>query len=321
VARKTLIFGNGLGMALQSDFFSLDNAIGATWDDPEVLDDAVKALVSCCLPGEADRPHEESELDTLQLVVSACEFLGRTGAGQISWLTDDGLRFPLAVRTFLYRTALHFHLQDFRLPDGFTTALASFLHETKSHIATLNYDNLIYQSMIEAQVLRGYSGVLIDGFWGSGFQEGNLARFNPDRLGYYLHLHGSPLFIDRDDVTIKLRQADVEAGDSIGSHIVLTHVEHKQTVIASSPLLTSYWKHLEVAFSESASGVILFGYGGEDEHLNVMLRAKQEMPITVVEWNGAGSHIGRGRYWLEKMGRSVTLVQLDNVLDYRDWAA
>ena len=208
MTRQTLIFGNGLGMALDPNFFSLDQAIGRVWEAEGVLDPKSKVLIRQCLvqDEDTDRPHGEADLDNLHLVVSACDFLGRTGAGEIHWLSEYGRRFPLAVRRFIYKTAHHFHQRDFGLPLDFTVPLADFIHETNSHVATLNYDNLLYQPMIEARVLDGYNGALVDGLISSGFREENLERKFGRRFGFYMHLHGSPLFVDRDEKIIKLNQ-------------------------------------------------------------------------------------------------------------------
>lgn len=319
MTRKTLIFGNGLGMALAPDFFSLDNAIGRIWEESPALDEQTKDLVRCCLGDEADRPHGEEDLDELQLVVSACDFLSRTGGGEIHWLSEHGKLFPAAVRKFLYQTSLRFHQGDFGLPLEFTRPLAAFLHETQSHVATLNYDNLLYQPMIEAYVLNGYGGALVDGFHGAGFAEENLERKYGRTFGYYMHLHGSPLFVDRDESVIKLKQANLGKNeDTIGSHIVLTHVKHKQTVISASPLLSYYWELLAKAFAESPC-VVLVGYSGCDKHLNSLLRSRGPAAIRVVEWDGAGGEEDRSDFWKELLDRPVELVRRANILEFTDW--
>ncbi|WP_242628744.1 hypothetical protein [Xanthomonas oryzae] len=137
----------------------------------------------------------------------------------------------------------------------------------------MNYDNLLYQPMIKEKVLHGYNGALVDGFWKNGFAEDNLERKYRRDFGYYMHLHGSPLFVDRDDgdrdkKVMKLPQAELGTDQDItGSHIVLTHVKHKETVIAASRLLTCYWEHFAKALEESESAVLV-GYSGCDRHLN-----------------------------------------------------
>lgn len=220
---------------------------------------------------------------------------------------------------FLYRTAMQFHQREHALPSDFTAPLASFIHETSSHIATLNYDNLLYQPMIESYVLRGYSGALVDGLINAGFSEDNLVRKFGRDFGYYMHLHGSPLFVDRDDCIVKLRQSELEEGDEVvGSHIVLTHVKHKETLISASPLLSAYWDYLTKALSESEEAV-LFGYSGADRHLNLLLRSRAPAVATVVEWNGAGPLAERRIYWRDTLGRDAEIIQLDNILEFTDW--
>lgn len=321
MARKTLIFGNGLGMALDANFYSLDAAIGRVWDGGEVLDEHTKGLVRQCLfeDGDTARPHGEEDLDQLQLVVSACDFLHRTGHGEIHWLSDQGRQFPAAVRKFLYRTALHFHQSQAALPLDFTRPLAEFVHDTKSHIATLNYDSLLYQPMIEAHVLSGYGGPLVDGLVGAGFAEENLARKFGRQFGYYMHLHGSPLFVDREGRTYKLKQSELDEDDEVvGSHIVLTHVEHKEAVIAASGLLSSYWLHLSMALAESEA-VLLIGYSGCDKHLNALLRGKSPPVIRIIEWDGAGTLEKRLAHWRDLLGERVEVVRMSNILEFSDW--
>ncbi|AZR29903.1 hypothetical protein [Xanthomonas vasicola] len=324
MARATLVFGNGLGMALDPTFFSLDNAIGRTWEDSVALDEPTKDLVRYCLSDEGDRPHGEDDLDDLQLVVSACDFLSRTGSGELHWLSDDGKRFPEAVRKFLYQTSLYFHRRDSGLPMDFIASLVAYSKKTKSHVATLNYDNLLYQPMIKEEVLDGYNGALVDGFLRNGFAEDNLERKYGRDFGYYMHLHGSPLFVDRDDgdrdkKVIKLRQAELGTDQDItGSHIVLTHVKHKETVIAASRLLTCYWEHFAKALEESESAVLV-GYSGCDRHLNSLLSARGPSKIRVVEWDGAGQKESRQDFWNTLLGHEVHLVRLNNILKFTDW--
>lgn len=308
-------------MALDPIHFALDRAIGVVWDNPDLLDEASRHLVCQCLPGgRNDRPHGEGDLDVLQLALSACEFLSRIGDARIHWLSNEGQAFPKAVRAFIYQTALQFHQCEKSLPEQFVNTLANFVHSTNSHVATLNYDNLLYQPLIERQVLCGYNGALVDGFFRDGFAVENLKRKYRRTFGYYLHLHGSPLFVNRGQMILKLAQSElVENADTVSSHIVLTHVEHKPTVISASNLLIAYWRQLLDALGESEE-IILFGYSGADEHLNSILQgAPRETPVRIVEWNGKGDREERMRYWGETLPREVTLLQCPNILEFKDW--
>ncbi len=318
--RKTVVFGNGLGMALNAECFSLDRAIGAVWDDDRTLSDAQKTLICNCLPNnDADRPKGEDELERLQLALSACDFLQGINVAKTHWLSDDGKQFPVAVRMLIYNTAREFHQTKYTLPVGFLDAFCDFIQRTKSHIGTLNYDNLLYKPMIDRGLLQGYDGTLVDGFRGAGFKKENMERKFGKNFGYYLHLHGSPLFVDRGGETIKLSQlALTKQADTISSHIVLTHFEHKPTVIGASKVLLSYWQLLSEAISESEE-VILFGYSGCDTHLNSLLRSLPGKTIRVIEWAGAGEKKVRNSFWHKLMARNVDLVQLANIHEFEQW--
>lgn len=49
MARKLIIFGNGLGMALDPAHFSLDRALADIWYRPNFLTDIHKQLIERCL--------------------------------------------------------------------------------------------------------------------------------------------------------------------------------------------------------------------------------------------------------------------------------
>lgn len=322
MARKTLIFGNGLVMALDPAFFLLDRAIGKVWDTTGLLDIPSKQLICNCLPVDTDdRPHGEDDLDVLQLALSACELLSRIAESRVHWLSSEGKAFPIAVRQFIYHTAIQFHNHAAGLPAEFVDCLATFIHGTKSHVATLNYDNLLYQPLIDREVLKGYDGALVDGFYSTGFDPDHLERKFGKAFGYYLHLHGSPLFVDREGTAFKLPQGETADDDgTLSSHIVLTHFKHKPTVINTSALLTTYWHTLIEAMNESDE-ILLVGYSGADEHLNDVLRGFEKIKIRVVEWSGEGGATDRVNYWRKKLlSTNVSLVQCNSLLDFRNWA-
>lgn len=326
--RKIIIFGNGLGMALDKDFFHLDNAIGWVWNE-DILDDTAKKLILRCLPDkELDRPHGEDELDKLHLSMSACEFLLGLGDADYHWLSDTGKTFPAAVKTFIYKTAEIFHDSKLSLPDHFLDSLEKFLREARSHVATLNYDNVLYLPMAQRQICYGYDSALVDGFTdGTGFLDENMDRHPGKNFGYYLHLHGSPRFVDRGSKIIKLKKTELkEVGIATSNHIVLTHIAHKRTVIDASRLLTAYWNRLAKAIDESKE-IILIGYSGKDIHLNQHVKNSSEKLVRVVEWQGSGSSAERERYWRHgtpgepggAIGPNVSVTPVKSILDFQDW--
>lgn len=324
MARKVLVFGNGLGMALSEQDFSIENSLDTVWHDDDLLSEPQRELIRACLPSntELNRPSSEDDLDQLQRVLAACDQLNAVQlAGDNHWLTEHGQEFPSAIRKFVHKVACRFHQSELRLPDAFVQPLCRFISETKSHVATLNYDDLLYQPMIDAGVLRGYSGNLIDGLTNTGFQRQNLHRLHPNSLGWYLHLHGSPLFFDGNNGRVmKMPRNQLGHNQAMEStHLVLTHVRHKPTIIGASTLLSAYWDYFERALAE-AEEICVMGYSGFDSHLNLLLqRFAEEIPVRVIEWEGAAPDVNRLDYWRSKVGNVADLVRMESILEFDAW--
>ncbi len=319
MVRKLVIFGNGLGMSLDPIHFSLTAALKDIWGRDDFLNLEQKKLIERCL-GRAGAPEKEDELDLLHQAVTHCESLNRIGNGDNHWLTEDGQSFPEVTATYIHKVATKLHNYNGSLPERFEGALVDFIRETRSHVATLNYDKLLYNSFIDSGLVDGYNGSLIDGMLNRGFSADALERKYDNRFGYYLHLHGSPLFIEHEGTIVKLARDRLNLQRDIPSrHIVLTHVKHKSSVIAASHALSTYWDYLQFSLSE-AEEIILFGYSGYDIHLNMLLKPYLKMiPLRVIEWSGAGEQEDRERYWARCLGRAVMVERLDNISDFVDW--
>ncbi|MDF4456088.1 hypothetical protein P3437_15395 [Vibrio parahaemolyticus] len=319
MAKKLIIFGNGLGMALDPAHFSLTAALEEIWNKENFLTLDQQQLIERCL-GRAGAPEGEHELDTLHQAVTYCKALNRIGEGDVHWLTEDGQGFPEITARYIHKVATKLHNYDGDLPKQFEDNLVDFIKETRSHVATLNYDKLLYNSFIDNDIFNGYNGYLVDGMLDRGFSSDALERKFGRRYGYYLHLHGSPLFVNRNQETSKLsrHQLTVER-DEASEHIVLTHVKHKPSVIAASHVLSTYWDYLQFALSE-AEEITLFGYSGLDKHLNLLLRPYlTAKPIRVVEWDGAGQQDERDIYWRTTLGHTAEVVRLENITDFTQW--
>ena len=161
---------------------------------------------------------------------------------------------------------------------------------------------------------------MVDGFLGEGgFSEENMDLKKGKKLGYYLHLHGSPLFINRGKSIIKQRRSSIRSTTPT-HHLVLTHVKHKPTVIDNSRVLREYWIRLSSALNESEE-LLLIGYSGEDEHLNNLIRTYTKfLPVQVIEWENAGKKDDRYIFWRSKLGTDkVELVQMKNILEFSSW--
>ncbi|TMO35965.1 hypothetical protein CWC26_16915 [Pseudoalteromonas sp. S4488] len=319
MARKLIIFGNGLGMAIDAAHFSLADALENIWEREGFLTLEQQQLIERCL-GRGGAPEGEHELDLLHQVVTYCKSLNRIGDSDVHWLTEDGQRFPEITATYIHKVATYLHNYDGELPDDFERNLVEFIKTTRSHVATLNYDKLLYNSFIDNDIFNGYQGYLVDGMLGGGFSSEAMERMYGNNFGYYLHLHGSPLFVNRNDEIVKLPRHRLSVDRNEASeHIVLTHVKHKPSVIAASSALSTYWDYLRFALSE-ATEVILFGYSGFDNHLNMLLRPYlNAKALRIVEWSGAGEQQEREQYWESKLGQAVAVVRLDNVTEFVDW--
>lgn len=308
-------------MALDPTYFNLSAGLSHAWSDDGIFTPEHKHLVASAIPGVdlQTYPSSEEQLDQLQMALVASDFLQSFETGDIRWLTEQSRQLPNAFRRFVHTVATYFHDSSHRLPGLFVNPLADYVEKTKSHVALLNYDNLVYDAFRERQLLRGYAGALIDGFHNTGFDKVNLDRYNTTRHGWYLHLHGSPLFVDNRKV-MGIERSFLNPTEQC--HIVLTHVRHKRSIIDKSPILSEYWNRLGKALTE-VDQVILFGYSGADLHLNEVIGDKcPNKPIFVVEWDGTGETDTRERYWQSVFKKlDVNLIQLKNILDFEDWGA
>ncbi|EGH22120.1 MULTISPECIES: SIR2 family protein [Pseudomonas syringae group] len=324
--RKTLIFGNGLGMALDPQHFSLTNAMADVWNDPFAISDVHKELISQCLGGNGVIPAREDQLDPLHLVISACRTLSSINMSQrmnVHWLSQEGLQFPVAVGNYLHKVATRLHLYAHGLPQAFLEPLIAFVRQTKSHVATLNYDKLLYGAFLDAGLMAGYfHTTLVDGMVANGFSSDALTRLYNNDFGYYLHLHGSPLFFDHHGLARKRDRHQLNPFSPEGSdHIVLTHVRHKRSVIGASTVLSTYWNYLGLSLNESQE-IIVFGYSGDDDHLNDVIAAyAQSRHIVIVEWSGVNqTEAQRLAFWSQKFKTgNFHLWRLPNVLTFTQW--
>ncbi|WP_145916912.1 hypothetical protein [Erythrobacter sp. QSSC1-22B] len=332
--RKLLIFGNGLGMSISPLAFDLRLVMTKVWRG-QFLSDEQRELMMACLPAGLTEPSSEDQLATLQEIVAACETLLKIRSeGPQHWLTEQGQDFPNAVQRFAFEVSRAMYVakhphglnegESCGLPGHFAGPLNEFVRTSQSHVATLNYDGLLVRSFRQAELFNGAPPILRDGFVDDTFARTNLFR-EGEFGGWYMHLHGCPLFRDKGVETFgKLSEASLRRDTSrlkgVGTHVVLTHAMQKPSVISASRLLETYWEFLRLAIDE-ASEVVLLGYSGNDNHLNRLIAQRAaDKPIRVVEWLGAGAATLREPFWKTQLGgNNVTLVQKEDVLLFTDW--
>ena len=150
--------------------------------------------------------------------------------------------------------------------------------QTSSHLITTIF---FTKHFLEHQFFANH-------FLRDGFFDGELdfatheGYFDANREGWFLHLHGSPLFVTREGEPKKITRdklADYAGENSF--HVVLTNADSKPSVIESSSILTQYWQKLDELLRD-AEKITLFGYGGEDKHLNRLVGLNNTAHIRVV---------------------------------------
>jgi hypothetical protein len=333
-SRSTLIFGNGIGMAISPSTFGLVDIVKSSMKEPRYsMPEDKRTLIRLCMKKDMEKTREtfsENHLETVQRFMSYCEEMMAVGHDK-GWLNEDGRNFRSYVHEFVFNVAKYLTIRCTKQAEAykafssnddpfvlFIKNLCEYVKVTKSHVATVNYDAILYNNFLETGILKGYSGFLIDGFLSSGFAAKNLNRKDVKALGYYLHLHGSPLYYNKEDVVYKYTRSQLEDAmfggiedASHGRHIVLTHSDYKMPIIQSSQVLREYWKLLEVCFEES-DNIVLIGCSGNDWHLNDLIRSRSVgKRIWVVEWEGAGDEEIRKCFWAK------CLCVHDKLLEYR----
>lgn len=309
----------------------------SVWRDGDCLSDSEKQLIATSIEGvdAKDGPSNEEELLGTQLALIAIRLLKTATKDDAlqHWITPAAQGFPAALERYAFQVAKHFHnfsdsLVSQEIWLNFVNHLVHFIFQTKSHVATLNYDALLYSPFNDTQhmegncirLCNGFNGTLLDGYTKkSGFSAQNMERkYNWEEKSYYMHLHGSPLFVDDvDGRPIKLTRAQLADEEGARrSHVVLTSGRMKPSVIAASSVLRMYWDHLPIAI-EDAEEIVVFGYSGADKHLNKVIRTeKEQRPVRVVERTHEED---RNDFWTSRLGENVQIVQCDNILSFNDW--
>lgn len=339
---KTLIlFGNGLGRALDFSFFDLRAAFSNVWNS-DLLSDKEKELISSVLPAAID-PDDlaaETELFEAQVAMNAIEQLQGSVPPEVlsRWLSPDALELRQAIFNLNAHVARYFHSYNKSIPDHFGRPLVKFVRDNNPHVVTLNYDALLYGLLCKKHKFGrlkpfrpcdDFDGALIDGFTDrDGFSSINFSHISDTSLGYFLHLHGTPIYaegyFDIGGETIlrptKLSREEMRVNKSSGKHIVLNHGKMKPAIIASSPILSLYWERFQEAILKSRR-IVLFGYSGDDHHLNDAIKnLGQGATKTVIEWkNPTQTQRDRNSLWDRKLGYDTKVLRLDDITGFNNW--
>lgn len=301
----TILFGNGLGMSLDQNYFALETAIRNIYGQMSKQEQSVIRL------GLDDVPLSEDDLEQHHDLATNCEVL--KNYEPFNLLNEEGQQFPEMYQNFIYKVAKYFFDYNEDLPHYFEGNLSQFIQNCeRCNIATLNYDKLLYSALWRQGLFNnGYQATLLDGVYtnSSGFTQDNLIRKYGNDFGWFLHIHGSPLFFtSTSDSTINKRGIGslpprFNANMCSHNHVVLASTKQKPGIISKSELLLCYWYYYTLALSES-NLIILFGYGGGDKHINVPIMNRitekgedENLDLYIFEWKTNETDQERKQFW------------------------
>lgn len=333
MSTTTIIIGNGLGRAIDNDYFKLES--GLIKAKEQFTPDQIEIIKL----GKHEMPESELELEAHHKISSSCNELISHGK---DWLTSKGEKFPDLYQEYIYQVAKYFYDYDIYknandsdkdIFNTFINKLVEYMAVNTTHIATLNYDKLLYNALVEKKILDGYKdGGLVDGIYtcSTGFSPENLIRYNGKNFGWYLHLHGSPHFKTENNGNVtKCTNNQIpnkfNKNGTRHEHIVLASTELKPAIIANSALLDNYFDFFNRAISESDE-IIILGYAGKDRHVNLAIKEnvnKKRVIIEIIERKLSNETLSeRTVFWNEQLGIqsqsdiSLKIKSIDNILFY-----
>lgn len=340
--RKTITFliGNGLGKSLDANYFDFKQGMEKGWD--RTKSKKIKSLIKDSL-GKA-KPRKEKDLEIIQdcfLKLQSIEY-------QIKGL-PNALKKALELHinkdkeryfNYLFNVSSHFyHYQptdaEPRVLAKFNTFMNNFCSYIRKkwiagdtvHVATLNYDGLLYKNFIKNEgILNGLDGCLVDGITDAGFKKEYLQPKYGKNFGWFLHLHGSPLFYSEyNSIKKNTYKQGTSSSEAVlykpgRKHIILCHPKQKYESIQYSNILSEYLEHFKVAINHTDYLVIL-GYGGEDTYINEIIKSslKKAGTIFVIERSAEESSEERSIFWKARLcpnGTKFKLIQKETILDF-----
>ncbi len=297
--RWTVLVGNGLCRAFDqyNDRFNLTSIINNLGQASEFEElSAAMEFLSTQGPGQLSI---EDALGTLEILSETQDSLARkVRLGLTEEVSDQqapkAIRRPDTYRLSQFRYQLlkqiHDASEELQREPLFSRHAEDFLAFLKSHqdedehlridVATLNYETSLYRKLFcsnEDWFRKHYS----DGFYADEkkiiTKDKICQRVLDKRKSRYLHLHGSYLFVEegrsgtfRKEENTWFPPSQKEAERLV---IVLTNQKEKLRSVKFHDLLDEY----HMAFRSSIGDcekLIVFGYGGGDEYLNEVIRAR-----------------------------------------------
>lgn len=325
----TFLIGNGINRAVCNESFKLESGMKKAWLN---VSEDIRTIISDTLKNKI--PTTEEELAEIQAQIFTILSI-QNDLESLHKLIKEKLNLHLVeikenYFSYLFAIAKYFYNLSFceLNKEKFITFSGNFSEFIKrngsTHVATLNYDCMLYGEFLENGILKeDYEKTyLVDGFLKNGFQEDNLEPKYGHNFGWYLHLHGSPLYYTDGNIIRKSTRNDALTENiEKRNHIVLCSQKQKSDLIKHSNLLEKYFNFFKIAISQSKH-IIVIGYGGKDEHINNVIKEYGKTAnIVVIERNQGETE----EYWKNKLISDQNSIEsppklkiehLDSILDF-----
>ena len=336
--QNVIIFGNGIGMAINNTSFGLAEGLKHGWnklkDYEQQLLEYCLSIKSCNIP-----PTSEKDLDIAYLTATSTRLLRSIEEDNQSpntWLANGNKQrdFHFILRRYSSFVAEYFFdkMQSYvftpqaPLVDAFLERLVRHIKSSRDHVATLNYDTALYEKFVDNGICKNTS-YLIDGMVDSGFDVSNVRDIKQrNKCGYYFHLHGSIYLFENDSPGNPIKRNRAQLGsvstldyESLTKTIVLAAIEHKPLIIEESNLLKGYWSLLREEMY-SAEKLTLFGYSGGDDHLNELINEVSrlsQIEINIIQW--CNSPKQKADWDKVFPSKSFNLIHFNNILEFSNW--
>lgn len=305
----TILIGNGLGMGLLSNCFSLSETLSSAWEDSDL--NLSQKFKTFCRQFSKDSllPTQEEQIDEMHLFFDSLNRIREMNKVYTNKINVELFEFSTEYIKLSHYIVDHFSRCDqaIAFSDQYSTYIillqnltdfikTSYFKSIKTNIFTTNYDNLLYKAFLNDNEIFGGSfqnSKLIDGFYKKNTNKHPI--FSPENIwnnelnhGLYIHLHGNPHFYEDEDGNVCKSKRHEPSLDQSINHIVLCATSQKIRHISSSSFLQSYFEMFQYRLKASKA-IVLFGCAGSDKHINKIIKRlkRRDSKIYVVEWEGA----------------------------------
>lgn len=344
---KVLVFiANGVGRAVDSELLTLSSGIEKGLKSLNNTEkDIIKEFISLYTKDDISAENitnvinnEENEILAYINMVSMLTRMIKTGKGKLKerFVSQQFGDLANTINKFIYNVADSYNTEKIKRNgiypenfEGFAQSLGGFIYKNKAHLATTNYDDLLYRYFLDVQIKTGENTeafimnpskntILSDGFTktNSGIQF-DFSNHDLNSTSWYMHLHGSSRFHSKFGSGNVFKSYKKYDSNHV-PHIILNHFNLKEFEINLNPILHRYFDLFGKALAK-INALYIIGYGGYDKHINnIVMNANDKCKIIIIE--RAQQDMNKNDLWrdLKSSNLDITLENsFENILDYR----